>query len=141
MDSQVYIIDDEPVVRKSMVALISSLGIATTSYSTAAEFLETFVDGEPARQCVIVDLRMPDMDGIQLKRELAARGANAPVVLLTGYCTDNTEEQALEAGVFDILEKPCRPDTLKALIDKAFDSIAPVSDNAVDDNVISDHPG
>ena len=126
MDSQVYIIDDEPVVRKSMVALISSIGIKTTAYSTAAEFLDVFVDGEPARQCVIVDLRMPDMDGIQLKRELVARGDNVPVVLLTGYCTANTEEQAKEAGVFDILEKPCRPDALKALIDKAFDSITPV---------------
>ena len=126
MDSRVYIVDDEPVVRKSMVALISSLEIEAASFSSAAEFLEVFVDGEPARQCVIVDLRMPDMDGIQLKRELVTRGANVPVVLMTGFYADHTEEQAKEAGVFDILEKPCRPATLKALIEKAFDSITAV---------------
>lgn len=124
MESKVHVIDDEPVVRMSMEALINSLGVEATAYSNAIDFLDTFVDGEPALQCVIVDLRMPQMSGVELKYELAKQGSDVPVVLLTGFCTHEAQEQAEAAGIFEILEKPCRPEALKELIQRAFDSIA-----------------
>ena len=124
MESMVYLIDDEPVVRTSIDALISSLGIASKSYSNAVDFLDDFVDGTPPRQCVIVDLRMPDIGGIELKQELVKRGSNVPVILLTGYCPSETEDRARALNIFEILEKPCHPDSLGALIRRAFASIS-----------------
>ena len=123
MDSQccVYVIDDEPIVCKSLVAVLSSLGISAIEFSRAADFFSQFVDGEPAQQCVLVDLRMPDMSGIELKQRLMAEGFKVPVILLTGFCTDATVEQAQAAEIFDILEKPCRPDALEQAVRRAFE--------------------
>ncbi len=105
-----------------MFALLSSIGIDAQPYASASDFLNTFVDGQPAQQCVIVDLRMPDMDGIELKQELVSRGSQVPVLLLTGFCTPEVKAQAQVADIFDILEKPCHPNELEATIRRAFEA-------------------
>jgi len=104
--SKVYIVDDEPIVRSSLVALISSMGIETEAFASGDELLQSFVSGEPALQCVLADLRMPVMNGLELKRELLNQQHRVPVILLTGYCERETIEQAESLGIFEILEKP-----------------------------------
>ena len=120
--SKVYLVDDEPVVRVSLVALISSLGIPVEEFASADDFLQSFVAGEPEKQCVLADLRMPEMSGLQLKRELVARGCDVPVILLSGMCTPKEELQARQLKFFATLDKPCPPNKLESVIRRALET-------------------
>ncbi len=103
-DARVYIIDDDPSVRRALERLTQSAGFEARGFATGSEFLAAERAGGPA--CVVLDLRLPDMHGLELQRRLARTDPGLPVVVVTGYGDDLTRRQALAAGAAAFLPKP-----------------------------------
>jgi len=100
----VFLIDDDPAVRDSLTLLLSLKGMSTQPFATADSFIETY---QPDRAgCVLTDLRMPGMTGLELQSALAERGIDVPLVVLTAHGDVATARAALKNGAFDFLEKP-----------------------------------
>jgi two-component system response regulator FixJ len=103
-DGTVFLIDDDPSVRDSLTLLLSLKGVATQPFATAESFIETY---QPERAgCVLTDLRMPGMTGLELQAALHERQIEVPVVVLTAHGDVATARAALKNGAFDFLEKP-----------------------------------
>ena len=118
MKPKVYVVDDEPTVRHSVAALFSACD--TKLFESTEDFLASF-DPEPDNpSCVIADLRMPGLSGLDLKRALNEQDCDIPVILLTGYRDDETDVRAEALGIFRILEKPFPPTELVALTQQAL---------------------
>jgi FixJ family two-component response regulator len=100
----VYVVDDDASVRLMLEQLVRSAGLRAETFATAEEFLEHCVASSPG--CLVVDLRMPGMGGLELQRTLAERGVALPIILLTGYADVATAVRAMQAHAFDVLEKP-----------------------------------
>ena len=99
----IAIIDDDIAVRHAISNLLQSAGFRTASFASAEEFLaleSTELD------CLIVDVRLPGMDGLELHRTLASGGRNLPVILVSGHATETMRQQALAGGAADFLAKP-----------------------------------
>lgn len=100
----VFIVDDDPDVRRSLCWLFESLQVPVAAYDSAYAFL---ADLEPDQAgCLVLDLRMPGMDGLALLEELRARHAFLPVIMVTGYGTVPTATRAMRCGAVDFIEKP-----------------------------------
>lgn len=103
-DATVFLVDDDASVRDSLGLLLSLKGFRTQLFAAAEAFLETY---RPEwRGCLLTDLRMPGMTGLELQEVLQARGVRLPVVVLTAHGDVATTRAALKAGAFDFLEKP-----------------------------------
>src|SRR3989442_4277766 len=100
----VYIVDDDTEMRETLRSLVSSVNLPVETYAGAQEFLETQNGGRAG--CLVVDLRMPGMSGIDLQDELAARKVSLPVIMISGYGDVATAARAMRAGAIDFLEKP-----------------------------------
>lgn len=109
-EETVFIIDDDDGVRESLSFLLDTENFRTQTFSAATKFLEKV--GAQARGCIITDIRMPEMDGMQLLRELRQRGATAPVIIITGHADVPLAIQAMKAGVDDFIEKPFEADVI-----------------------------
>lgn len=117
-DATVFLVDDDPSVRDSLSLLLSLKGLRTRVYSSAESLLATF---EPDwRGCILTDLKMPGLTGIELQQTLAERGASLPVVVLTAHGDVATTRQALKAGAFDFLEKPVDDEVLLDVLQNAI---------------------
>lgn len=114
----IFIVDDDPAVRDSLALLLGLRGYATTSFASGEALLAGI--GPDARGCILLDLRMPGIDGLAAQAELAARGINLPVIILTAHGDVPTARSALKAGAFDFLEKPIDDSTMLAAIEAAF---------------------
>lgn len=102
-DISVHLIDDDADVRDSLAFLLSTADIATQTYGSATAFLETATS---ARGCIITDIRMPDVDGLELVRRLKALGVDLPIIVITGHGDVPLAVEAMKAGVRDFIEKP-----------------------------------
>jgi RNA polymerase sigma factor (sigma-70 family) len=103
-DGTVFLIDDDPGVRDALTLLLSLKGLSTQPFATADSFIEAY---RPERAgCVLTDLRMPGMTGLELQAELAARHIDVPLVVLTAHGDVSAARAALKNGAFDFLEKP-----------------------------------
>jgi FixJ family two-component response regulator len=103
-DGTVFLIDDDPSVRDSLTLLLSLKGLRTQPFANAESFIETY---RPERSgCVLTDLRMPGMTGLELQTALRERHLEVPVVVLTAHGDVPTARAALKNGAFDFLEKP-----------------------------------
>jgi two-component system response regulator FixJ len=100
----VFLIDDDPGVRDSLSLLLSLKGVRTQPYANAESFIETYRPDWPG--CVLTDLRMPGMTGLELQNVLRERRVDLPVVVLTAHGDVATARAALKNGAFDFLEKP-----------------------------------
>ena len=100
----VFLIDDDPGVRDSLALLLSLKGLSTQLFASAESFLETYQPDQAG--CVLTDLRMPGMTGLELQAALRERGLDVPVVVLTAHGDVATARAALKNGAFDFLEKP-----------------------------------
>ncbi len=100
----VHIVDDDEAVRDSLAALVDSAGYSVKTYASALELLDS-PDGLRA-ECIVADIRMPDMDGLQLQQELKRRGVSIPFIVITGHADVSLAVQAMKAGAADFLEKP-----------------------------------
>lgn len=114
----VYIVDDDNAVRHSLEWLLAGDDFAIRTFASAQEFLEAFDPGQPG--CLVVDVRMPGMTGLELQRELAARSITLPVIIITGHSDRQMALKAKHAGAMDFLEKPLDDRVLVKLIHKAL---------------------
>jgi FixJ family two-component response regulator len=111
----VHIVDDDPSLRLALEGLFDSVGLATRTYATAREFLA--VAPVEALGCVVIDIRLPDMNGLELQAQLAKQGSRLPVVIMTGYGDIPMSVRAMKHGAVDFLPKPFRDqDMLDAVI-------------------------
>ena len=117
----VHIVDDEESVRKSASFLLRTSGFETQTYASGPAFLKAAGTAEPG--CVLLDVRMPEMDGLEVQRELAARGVTMPVIVLTGHGDISIAVQAMKAGAVDFLEKPFEKEQLLGAIAVAFERL------------------
>jgi FixJ family two-component response regulator len=118
MSRKVYVVDDDDAVRDSMRALLESLGMTVEDYSSAREFLASFSDR--AKGCLLLDLHMPGMSGVELLDWLRARNSNLPVVAVTGRSDPLLKERVLRAGALALLDKPVEEATLKDVLERAL---------------------
>jgi FixJ family two-component response regulator len=110
-----FVVEDEEAVRKSLGRLLAAIGVPTEIYPSAVAFLAGY---KGAAGCLLVDLRMPGMSGIDLIEELKRRDINLPVIVMTGH-TDEGSIQRLEAHhPFGFLEKPFSMRDLRAVVDR-----------------------
>ena len=103
-DRTVFVVDDDDAARDSLVMLLKSDGLTSRGFASAHEFLATF--DPAARGCIITDLRMPSMDGIELIRALKGVGCILPVIVITGHADVSRAVDAMKAGAIDFIEKP-----------------------------------
>lgn len=113
-------LDDDPLVRRSLERLSLAAGYAVNSYPTGADFLAVL---EPVG-CLLLDLRLPDMDGLEILQCLAAEGTVLPVIVLTGIGDVTSAVQAMKAGAVDFIEKPYDDEMLLAAIGAALSAAA-----------------
>lgn len=104
MEPIVYIVDDDEAVRDSLAALVEVAGLKAAAFANPLAFLRYFTADQPG--CVVADLRMPFMDGLELQEELTRRGATLPVIVVTAHGEVSAAVAALRAGAVDFLEKP-----------------------------------
>jgi FixJ family two-component response regulator len=116
----VSIIDDDQDVRQAVQRLMRSRGFATRTFASAEEFLRSPSLHETA--CVITDIQMPGMTGIDLHDVMLKQGPRLPVIFLTAFPDDRTERRALQAGALGFLTKPFDARTLVSLVDTAVQS-------------------
>lgn len=117
-EPMVFVIDDDAELRSSVVALIHSMGLPAESFASAAEFLAVFDRSQPG--CLLVDLRMPEMSGLELQEKLVADGCRQPFIMLTGHGDIPLSVLAMKLGAVDFLEKPYRAQELVDVIRKAL---------------------
>ncbi len=117
-DPIVFIVDDEPSVRRSLKRLLRSAGLEAETFASAAEFL----DHEPVDRpsCLVLDVRMPGLDGLDLQRQLDRAGLEPAIVFITGHGTVPMSVQAMKGGAIDFLEKPFDDEQLLAAVREAL---------------------
>src|SRR5262245_32590833 len=115
----VHVVDDNAAVLRALERLLTTENYRVSCYDTAGAFLEAAKHSREG--CVILDLRMPDTDGLQVQARLRKMGNPLPVIFLTAYATVPVAVQAMKAGAVDFVEKPAKDKTLFAAIDKALE--------------------
>lgn len=118
MDGTVYLIDDDTTARESIATLTRTMGLATESYSSAEAFLESQRQVGPG--CVITDLRLQGMSGLELLERLSSTQDPLPVILLTAYARTPITVRAIRGGAINVLDKPCDEDRLWDAIREAL---------------------
>jgi FixJ family two-component response regulator len=118
-DSVVFVVDDDSSVREAIKSLIRSVGLGVETFGTAQEFLSSKRPDAPG--CVVLDVRLPGISGLDLQRELAAHGINLPVIFITGHGDIPMSVRAMKAGALEFLTKPFRDQDLLDAIQQALD--------------------
>ena len=118
-DAVIYIIEDDPSFRRSMERLVRASGFAVEAFDSARTFLENAVIRHPA--CLLLDVRLPDVDGMIFQKELGAKGFTLPVIFMTGHGTIPMGVQAMKNGAIDFLPKPFEKKDLLNAIERALE--------------------
>jgi len=100
----VYIVDDEKDLRDDLAWLVETVGLKASAHASAQDFLDAYQPG--ARGCLLLDLRMPGMGGLELQKELEDRGGDLPIIFLSGHGDVEVAVHAMKAGAVDFIEKP-----------------------------------
>jgi two-component system response regulator FixJ len=114
----VHVIDDDADVRQSLAFLLSTVGLAVRVHESGSAFLKILPEIQEG--CIVTDVRMPGVDGIELQRRLAAAGLKLPVIVMTGHGDIALAVEAMKAGAVDFIEKPFDDDLLIAAIKTAL---------------------
>jgi len=117
-ESVVLVVDDDDALRDSLCALFESHGLRAVGYPSAGALLSA--NAAVSAQCLVADIRMPGMTGLALQQELVRRGLGIPVILITGHGDIAMAVNAMKAGAFDFLEKPCDDAVLIASVRRAL---------------------
>ena len=115
----VFIVDDDEAVRSSLRLLLKSVGLVPSALASAREFLDKYDPAQPG--CLVLDVRMPEMSGLELQEQLNLKGAVLPVIFITGHGDVPMAVEAMQAGAFDFLQKPFRDQDLIDRIQRALD--------------------
>jgi len=114
----VFIVDDDPAVCRAMTALIGAMGSRAQAFSSAEEFLGNVDPAQPG--CLLLDVRMPGINGLELMEQLAQRGFCLPVIMISAHGDVPMVVRAMRAGALTFLEKPCRDQELWEAIQEAL---------------------
>lgn len=114
----VFVVDDDAGVRSAIRMLLKSVGLPTAPYASAREFLDSYDPAQPG--CLILDIRMPGMSGMELQLELNQRGAMIPVIFISGHADIPMAVEAMQQGAFDFLQKPFRDQELIDRVQRAL---------------------
>ena len=118
-EASVFVVDDDPLIRDALEQLIKSVGLKAYAFSSAREFLEKDLPDEPS--CLILDIRMPGLSGLDLQDELVKRGLTIPVIFITGHGTVPMSVRAMKNGAVDFLQKPFEDQELLDAINNAIE--------------------
>jgi FixJ family two-component response regulator len=114
----VYVVDDDDGMRRAVSALLGTVDYKAATFSRASEFLAAYRNDQPG--CLILDVRMPEMSGLELQQKLARDGVLLPIILMTGHGDVPMAVQAMKEGAFDFLQKPFRDQDLLDRINGAL---------------------
>ncbi len=117
-EATIYIVDDDEAIRKSLALLMRSEGYLAKTCSSAQQFLKSYVPAVPA--CVVLDVRMPGMSGMELQDLLIKREIHVPVIIMTGHGDISMAVRAMKAGACDFIEKPFENQLLLGRIEEAL---------------------
>ena len=117
---KILVIDDEAIIRKSCERSLTPEGFEVVSAASGHEALEILEKG--SFPLVLLDLKMPDMDGMEVLKQIKAKWPETKVIMITGYSTVETAVQALRLGAYNHLEKPFAPDKLLSAVKEAFEA-------------------
>ena len=115
---RVALVDDDASVRKALARLLSALSVETVAYASAKEFLIS-LETSSSPECLVVDLHMPEITGLELQRELTRAGINIPTIIITAYNEPGLRERCESAGAAAFMLKPLDGKTLVAAINTA----------------------
>jgi FixJ family two-component response regulator len=114
----VYVVDDDDGMRRALTLLLSTVGYATEAYARPGDFLAHFKREEPG--CLVLDIRMPEMSGLELQQQLNRTGCMLPIIFITGHGDVPMAVQAMKAGAFEFIQKPFRDQDLLDQINHAL---------------------
>jgi two-component system response regulator FixJ len=117
-DLHVFVVDDDADIRDSMMMLLEGAGFKVRTFASARQFL---ADKDPKLGCVVADIRMPDMSGLELQEEIARRHPGLPVIIITGHGDVPLAVRAMKAGAIDFIEKPFDDEKMIDGIRRALD--------------------
>jgi two-component system, LuxR family, response regulator FixJ len=117
----VFVVEDDVSVRESLRALLESADLKVIDFASAVEFLNSA--DERRGSCIIADVRMPGMNGLEMQEELVKRGSKLPVIIITGHGDVAMAVQAMKVGAIDFLEKPFDDETLLDCVHRALDAM------------------
>ncbi len=117
-DGVVHIVDDDEAMRDSLVFLLESTGMESRAYDSARTFLGALPVIEPG--CILTDVRMPEINGLEMVRQVKAAGVELPVIVMTGHADLALAIDAMRAGVVDFLEKPFEDEALLSALRSAL---------------------
>ena len=117
-DSTIFIVDDDPAVRDALGLLLSLRGYRTAFFADGTDFLRAC--SNELRGCVLLDIRMPGMDGLSLQKALREQGCALPVIIITGHGDVDSARDAFRSDAVDFLEKPLQEESLVAAIEEAL---------------------
>jgi len=120
-DKIVHLVDDDEAIRRSAGFMLKTSGYQVKSYASGVELLK---EREIEAGCILLDVRMPGMDGLEVQRTLQDRGLTLPVIVMTGHGDVNVAVQAMKAGAVDFIEKPFEKAQLLSAIEEGFSRIA-----------------
>ena len=115
----VYVVDDDPSMRGALESLLDSVGLLARSYGTALDFLQTAFADSPG--CIVIDVRLPDMNGLEFQAKLTQLGIRLPVVVMTGHGDISMTVRAMKRGAVDFLPKPFRDQDMLNAVMAAID--------------------
>lgn len=116
----ISIVDDDAAVREATQDLVRSLGYSAATFASAEEFLSSEKVGSTS--CLIADVQMPGLSGIDLQERLLAQGSSMPIIFVTAFPDERTRKRALGAGAIGFLSKPCREELLIGCLKRALQS-------------------
>jgi two-component system response regulator FixJ len=128
-EAVVHVVDDDLAVRQSLAFLLASGGLAVRLHESAVAFLEGVSDPSG---CILTDVRMPGMDGIELLRQLKARGFKVPVIVMTGHADVPLAVEAMREGALDFIEKPFDDELLLKAVRGALERHAEVAERSAE---------
>jgi two-component system, LuxR family, response regulator FixJ len=115
----IHLIDDDDGVRQSLTFSLTTAGLAVRAYESGVAFLDALPSVQPG--CIVSDIRMPEIDGLELQRRLKGFHINLPMIIMTGHADVRLAVEAMKAGAVDFIEKPFDDDVLLAAIRLALD--------------------
>jgi two-component system response regulator FixJ len=117
----VHLVDDDEAIRRSVGFMLKTSGFHVRAYESGVELLKTAPELEPG--CILLDIRMPGMDGLEVQEALRSKGVTLPVIIMTGHGDVSLAVQAMKAGAVDFIEKPFEKAVLISAIDQALDQL------------------
>lgn len=124
----IHIVDDEDSIRRSAGFMLKTSGFVVETWTSGVEFLKNVKNAETG--CILLDVRMPEMDGLEVQQVLSERGVAMPVVVLTGHGDISIAVRAMKAGAVDFIEKPFEKAVLLSAIESAFERLDDVEGRA-----------